>query len=114
MEERLKSITGDPLENMVIVVMYLIRDGPDSDVLYLGVSHRSEFSDGDTVALFGGGFKRVKMCEFDADWQKAFLKVSEASRSRTASRFPMVQPWVERPELVQDEAIYTVNSRLKS
>ena len=38
MEERLKSITGDLVDNMAIVVTFLLDDLPDNDRLYLGVS----------------------------------------------------------------------------
>ena len=71
MDERLDSIIGDELRNMMAVVPFLVRDCLDNDKLYLGASHRLK------VKCIGrvSGMKPNSRCQFDADWVKAFLRI---------------------------------------
>ena len=73
MDERLDLINGDELGNMMPVVRFLVRDCPDNVKIYLGVSHRVK------VKCIGraSGMKAKSKCQFDADWVKAFLRISE-------------------------------------
>lgn len=74
MEERLISRVEEvDFEMMMAVVAYLVLHCPDNDKLYLGVSHG--VTAGDRVRAN----KPQSGCRLDADWAKAFLKVSEAA-----------------------------------
>lgn len=68
MEERLTSIGRRSICDMMAVVKCLVLDCADNDKIYLGVSHRLRVM----------GKEPASRCQFDANWVKASLKISEA------------------------------------
>ena len=80
MEERLKSIPGTLVDYMATVMVVLVRDLPENERFYLGVSHP-----------ITGLHAEYFMSTLEASWEKALRKVSEASFMRVHRKISEIE-----------------------